>query len=92
MMKRTRGSLLLRIVVIFVVVFAVIKLVQLDREIDEAKAALQQYEQSIDREKREIAIYNEALNQDNEDEFIEQVARDELGYAASDEQIFIPIS
>jgi len=91
-MKRTRGSLLLRIVVIFVVVFAVIKLVQLDREIDEAKAALQQYEQSIDREKREIAIYNEALSQDNEDEFIEQVARDEFGYAASDEQIFIPIS
>ena len=90
--RKSHGSLLLRILVVFVAVFAVVKLVQLDREIEEANEALEQYELNIDREKREIALYKEALDQENEDEFVADVARGELGYVASDEQIFIPIS
>ncbi len=92
MKKKRRGSLILRVAVLLIMAFAVVQLIQQSREINEATLALEAYERDIDREKREIAIYNEALSREDEDEFIEGVARDELGYIASGEQIFIPIS
>ena len=92
MTRKKRGSFILRAAVIVILVVSVVKLLQLDREIDAASAMLESYELDIDRQKREIALYNDALSKEDEDEFIERVARDEYGFAAPDEQIFIPIS
>ena len=92
MTKKRRGSLLLRIVVIGIVLFAVVQLIQLNREIDEAKADLAVFETDIERQKHEIDELEKALATEDEDEFISEVAREEYGYAAPDEHIFIDIS
>ena len=62
------------------------------KEIDEAKADLTVIETDIERQKHEIAALEDALATDDEDEFIAGVARDEHGFVAPDEHIFVDIS
>ncbi len=92
MTNKRRGSLLLRVLVIGIVIFAVVQLIQLNREIEAGKADLAVIETNIERQKHTNAILEEALATEDEDEFVAGVARDEYRYAAPDEHIFIDIS
>lgn len=91
-MKKKRGSLLLRLVVLAVVIWGAVTLVRLRLDIAEAEERRAAVQLEIDRQKRENALVRELLDSSSSAEAIAEAARDELGYVSANEQIFYDVS
>lgn len=91
-MKRRRSGLLIKLAVLALVIWGAVTLVQLRLDIAEAKENLAALQLERDRQKRENALSSELLAGSSDQECIEKVARDELGYVSAGEQIFYDVS
>jgi cell division protein FtsB len=91
-MKRRKMGLLPKIVVACLAIYAVVNLLQLQMDINEAKGELEDLNVKVERQKRENAMLNEKANVEVDDKAVADTARSELGYVAPGERIFVDIS
>lgn len=91
-MKRKRGGLVLKLVVLAAVVWAAVHVVRLHIEISDAEQQRAAVQLDIARQKRDNAMLSELLESSDDLERIAEAARDELGYVSSNEQIFYDVS
>lgn len=91
-MKRKRGGLVLKLVVLVAVVWAAVSVVRLRIEISEAEQQRAAVQLDIARQKRDNATLSELLETSDDLERIAEAARDELGYVSANEQIFYDVS
>lgn len=91
-MKKKRGGLVLKLVVLAAVVWAAVSVVRLHIDISEAEQQRAAVQLDIARQKRDNAMLSELLESSDDLERIAEAARDELGYVSSNEQIFYDVS
>ena len=90
--KHSFVSSFLKLAVVCVAVFIAITLVNLQIELSEKRETLSKLEE----QKHQLMLSNEEKKQliekSDQDEFVEQIAREYFGFAYPDEQIYIDIS
>ena len=91
-MKKKRGGLVLKLVVLAAVVWAAVSVVRLHIDISEAEQQRAAVQLDIARQKRDNAMLSELLESSDDLERIAEAARDELGYVSANEQIFYDVS
>ncbi len=91
-MKKKRGGLVLKLVVLAAVVWAAVSVVRLHIDISEAERQRAAVQLDIARQKRDNAMLSELLESSDDLERIAEAARDELGYVSANEQIFYDVS
>lgn len=90
--KRTKKSLSAKICIAVFTLYLVVCLVNLQVSISEKRAEYEQIEFKISQQYSENKNLERILNSDNDDEYIEKIAREKLGFAYPDEKIYIDIS
>ena len=89
---KRRSNTMLLLVIAALVVFLVIELVQVGNRLSEAK----QQEAALTRQLQQQTQENQALESDlakkDDEEFIKELARDQLGLAEAGERIFYDVN
>ncbi|HBL83903.1 MAG: hypothetical protein A2Y17_00310 [Clostridiales bacterium GWF2_38_85] len=86
--NRKRTNIFVRIAVIFVIVFFVVSIVQMQVKLSELKEQKNLVESEINKISDDIDEINLRLETPLTDEYIKRVAREKLGYCDEDEIIF----
>lgn len=90
--KRSFASTFLKLAVVCVAVYVAFSLVSLQIELAEKRQTLSKLEE----QKQQLMLSNEEKKQliekSDQDEFVEQIAREYFDFAYPDEQIYIDIS
>ena len=90
--KKTNASrLFLRALLAFVFIYAVFQTISLRLEISKRSEELDRLEQMLDEQKLKNSQLDDLLNADEQQQ-IEETARDKLGLVYPDERIYIDIS
>ncbi len=87
--KKRKANWLVRFFMLCFVGYVAISLIGMQVEVTAKRRQLLALQQSIEQQKRINAETERLLNGENDEEYIERVARDKLGYAYPDEKIFI---
>lgn len=86
--EKKRSPLILRLLLFAVFVFVLAQLVSMQFEIAKKRSELNEINTSLDA----IMVSNEQLKryyaEENRNEYIEQIARDQLDYSYSDETVY----
>ncbi|MEG1872545.1 MAG: septum formation initiator family protein [Ruthenibacterium sp.] len=85
-------ALALRVGFVCVVLYLAVMLVSTQVEIVARRQQLTNVTQEVDAQKAENLELQRTLDSDNEDAYIERVARDKLGYARPNERVFVDMS
>ena len=91
-MKFVRSSLLVKLILLIVVVYATVTLVSLRRQITEKQAEAAQLTSSITSAEQENSRLNDAIETIDTDAGVEAVAREKLGMVAEGEIVFEDVS
>ena len=87
-MKFVKSSLLVKLVILIVVVYATVTLVSLQNQVAEKNAEAELLQSSIDAAKQENLRLQQAIDTLDTDEGVEAVARQKLGWVAKGEIVF----
>lgn len=91
-MKFVRSSLLVKLILLIVVVYATVTLVSLRRQITEKQAEAAQLTSSITSAEQENSRLTDAIENIDTDAGVEAVAREKLGMVAEGEIVFQDVS
>ena len=91
-MKFVRSSLLVKLILLIVVVYATVTLVSLRRQISAKQAEAAQLTSSITSAEQENSRLNDAIENIDTDAGVEAVAREKLGMVAEGEIVFQDVS
>lgn len=91
-MKRGTMGLIPKIIVGCLAVYAVVNLVSLQLDINNARAELDELSVKVERQKRENAMLKESAAEELDESKVADAARSELGYVAPGEKVFVDIS
>ena len=91
-MKFVRSSLLVKLILLIVVVYATVTLVSLRRQITEKQAEAAQLTSSITSAEQENSRLTDAIENIDTDAGVEAVAREKLGMVAEGEIVFQVVS
>ena len=91
-MKLTKSSLLVKLVILILVVYATVTLVKLQSRISDKKAEADALTSSITTAEQENGRLQDAIDKLDTPEGVENVARDKLDMAAEGEIIFYDVS
>ena len=91
-MKFVKSSLLVKLIILIVVVYATVTLVSLRRQITEKQAEAAQLTSSITSAEQENSRLNDAIETIDTDAGVEAVAREKLGMVAEGEIVFEDVS
>ena len=91
-MKFVKSSLLVKLVILIVVVYATVTLVSLRRQITEKQAEAAQLTSSITSAEQENSRLTDAIENIDTDAGVEAVAREKLGMVAEGEIVFQDVS
>ena len=91
-MKFVRSSLLVKLILLIVVVYATVTLVSLRRQITEKQAEAVQLTSSITSAEQENSRLTDAIENIDTDAGVEAVAREKLGMVAEGEIVFQDVS
>ena len=91
-MKFVRSSLLVKLILLIVVVYATVTLVSLRRQITAKQAEAAQLTSSITSAEQENSRLNDAIENIDTDAGVEAVAREKLGMVAEGEIVFQDVS
>ena len=89
--KKRKGSLL-KWLVGAVCLYILISFVQLQAEIKDKKTLVSEIEQKCEDQRSYNEQIQEILDQQDDEEYIERIAREKMGYAYPDERVYIDIS
>jgi len=87
-MRFKHSSLLTKLLVLVLVVYATVTLVSLQSQVTEKKAEVESLESSIDAAKQENLRLEQAIDALDTDEGVEAVARQKLGWVSKGEIVF----
>ena len=91
-MKFVKSSLLVKLVILIVVVYATVTLVSLRRQITAKQAEAAQLTSSITSAEQENSRLNDAIENIDTDAGVEAVAREKLGMVGEGEIVFQDVS
>ena len=91
-MKFVRSSLLVKLILLIVVVYATVTLVSLRRQITAKQAEAAQLTSSITSAEQENSRLNDAIENIDTDAGVEAVAREKLGMVGEGEIVFQDVS
>ncbi|MCI5993713.1 MAG: septum formation initiator family protein [Clostridiales bacterium] len=91
-MKFVKSSLLVKLIILIVVVYATVTLVSLRRQISAKQAEAAQLTSSITSAEQENSRLNDAIETIDTDAGVEAVAREKLGMVAEGEIVFEDVS
>lgn len=91
-MKFVKSSLLVKLIILIVVVYATVTLVSLRRQISAKQAEAAQLTSSITSAEQENSRLNDAIETIDTDAGVESVAREKLGMVAEGEIVFEDVS
>lgn len=91
-MKLIKSSLLVKLLILILVVYATVTLVQLQSRITDKKAEADSLTSSIVTAEQENSRIQDAIDKLDTPEGVEDVARDKLGMVGEDEIIFYDVS
>ena len=91
-MKFVKSSLLVKLVILIVVVYATVTLMSLRRQITAKQAEAAQLTSSITSAEQENSRLNDAIETIDTDAGVEAVAREKLGMVAEGEIVFEDVS
>lgn len=87
--KKRKANWLVRFFMLCFVGYVAVSLIGMQVEVTSKRRELLALQQSVEQQKRINAETQRLLNGEDDEEYIERVARDKLGYAYPDEKIFI---
>lgn len=87
-MRFKRSSLLMKILLLVLVVYATVTLVTLQGQVTEKNAEAAELQSSIDIEKQENLRLEQAIEKLDTEEGVEDAAREKLGWVSKGEIIF----
>jgi len=87
-LKKVKKSLLIRLALACAFVYAAFYIVSLQMRIGKINAEIDEYNVKIEAQKAENANLQEMLDSEADDEFIERMARERLGYINPDETVY----
>ena len=87
-MRFKRSSLVMKIVLLAMVVYATVTLVSLQSQVTQKNAEAAELQSSIDVEKQENLRLQQAIENLNTDEGVQEVAREKLGWVSKGEIVF----
>lgn len=90
--RKRKFSFILTLASIVMVSFLVISYANLRSEVKEQQAALDDLVAQCEQKENENAQLEQMLDKGGEAEYIERIARDELGYVIPGERVYIDIS
>ena len=90
-MRFKRSSLLTKILILVLVVYATVTLVSLQSQVTEKEAEAQALQSDITAAKQENLRLEQAIDALDTDEGVEDVAREKLGWVADGEIVFYDI-
>lgn len=94
-MKRSskrKKSIILELAVIAAAVYVVVSLVQLQVQIGEASRKCDEVSAAYENQQLENRELQRLLESGNEEEYIERVAREQLGFVKPDEKVFYDVA
>ena len=91
-MKFVKSSLLVKLIILIVVVYATVTLVSLRRQISAKQAEAAQLTSSITSAEQENSRLNDAIENIDTDAGVEAVAREKLGMVGEGEIVFQDVS
>ena len=90
--ERPKGNFLLRASVLLFMLYVVVSLVRIQGDIQQSGEALAAIEQQNEEQRIANKELERMLSDGTEEEYIERIAREKLGYAYPEEQVLIDIS
>ena len=90
--SKRSGSIIVRLIVLFVASYMVITLIGLFRELRENQNKLLELKAALESEQLQIEEYKALLSEGSHADIIEKAARERLGYVYSNEEIYVDIS
>ena len=90
--KKSRKSILLRLLVLGVSVYMVVTLVGLWNTLNTKEKQFASLQGQLDKEQREVDNLKSLLSDGSTAQIIEKAARERLGYVYSNEEVYIDIS
>lgn len=91
--KENKRASLLTVLVIFVLLALLgVELVHIRAQIDEAETAQQELQAKLDAARQENDALSSALEKADDPEFLQELARDQLGYVTPGEKTFYDVS
>ncbi len=90
--KKKRVGLIAKVLITAFAVYAAVTLVNLQLRINAAAAEQEELQAELDAQKLVCAELTDAINGEDQEEYIAQIARDSLGYIYPGEQVYVDIS
>ena len=87
--RKSGGHIILRLAVLAFSVYAIVTLVGLQRQLAVNRQQLSQVKTQVAQQQEQNDAMQSLLNNGATKDFIEQAARDKLGWAYPDEQIYV---
>ncbi len=90
--RRGKSNLLFRLVVVFLAVYLLFMLVQTQMQISQKKAEVESINTEIELMQSQINEINRLVSTETDSEYMERIAREQLGYISGDERVFVDIN
>ncbi len=90
--EKKRASLLTVLVIFVLLALLGVELVHIRAQIDEAETAQQELQAKLDAARQENDALSSALEKADDPEFLQELARDQLGYVTPGEKTFYDVS
>ena len=91
-MKRRKGSLAAKIIVLALVIPAVVNLVSNQVRINAEREQVEALKAAVSEQMKTNSAYSDALDAPEDDEFVISAARSRLNMAAPGERVFVDVS
>lgn len=90
--EKKRASFLTMLVIFVLLALLGVELVHIRAQIDEAETAQQELQAKLDAARQENDALSSALEKADDPEFLQELARDQLGYVTPGEKTFYDVS
>ena len=90
--KKQKNSFILTLALILLAGYFVITIIGHAIEIKKSNAQLEQKQQILEQQLAENAYLKEVVDSDDKSEYIEQVAREQLGFGKPNEKVFYDVT
>ena len=90
--KKQKNSFILTLALILLAGYFVITIIGHAIEIKRSNAQLEQKQQILEQQLAENAYLKEVVDSDDKSEYIEQVAREQLGFGLPNEKVFYDVT
>ncbi len=90
--KKNRRSFVVVLVAVLLCASFAISLFTLIKEINSLKTEINAVENAVAEQNVANAALNDKLNSDNTDEYVEEIARDRLGFVMPGERVYYDVS